>query len=197
MTSRSVPAAGVFFDLSARIKLRVSGDDRVRFLNGQLTNDIRAASESRALEACILNAKGKMDAHIFVTGRADSFLLDADAELRGSLPPRLERYIIADDVRVEDLTEQLSILHVLSSERPTTGADSTITAADRFAAPGWDVWVPSGARDQAIARLSEQFRFCDSDCAEIFLRMQINVLVDNCLLSRSIWDALQTPVARL
>ena len=168
MTSRSVPAAGVFFDLSARIKLRVSGDDRVRFLNGQLTNDIRAASESRALEACILNAKGKMDAHIFVTGRADSFLLDADAELRGSLPPRLERYIIADDVRVEDLTEQLSILHVLSSERPTTGADSTITAADRFAAPGWDVWVPSEARGQAIARLSEQFRFCDSDCAEIF-----------------------------
>src|SRR5436309_10659443 len=116
MTAQSGSSTRLFFDLSSRVKLRVSGADCVRFLNGQLTNDIRAASESRALEACILNAKGKMDAHIFVTGRADSFLLDADAELRGSLPPRLERYIIANDVRVEDLTEQLSILHVLSSE---------------------------------------------------------------------------------
>jgi|ERR1043166_133824 folate-binding protein YgfZ len=168
MTSPSVPASGVFFDLSARVKLRVSGEDRVRFLNGQLTNDIRAATELRALEACILNAKGKMDAHVFVTGRADSFLLDGDAQLRGSLPPRLERYIIADDVQVEDLTEQLSILHVLSSEKPTTDADSTITASDRFAAPGWDVWVPNKLRDQVIARLSKQFRFCNSDCAETF-----------------------------
>lgn len=168
MTSPSVPASGALFDLSARVKLRVSGEDRVRFLNGQLTNDIRAATESRALEACILNAKGKMDAHVFVTGRADSFLLDADAELRDSLPRRLERYIIADDVQVEDLTEQLSILHVLSSEGPTTGADSTVTASDRFAAPGWDVWVPNKLRDQVIARLSEQFRFCNSDWAETF-----------------------------
>src|ERR1043166_7319529 len=168
MTSPSVPASGVFFDLSTRVKLRVSGEDRVRFLNGQLTNDIRAATELRALEACILNAKGKMDAHVFVTGRADSFLLDADAQLRGSLPPRLERYIIADDVQVEDLTEQLSILHLLSSEKPNTDADSTITASDRFAAPGWDVWVPNKLRDQGIARLSKQFRFCNSDCAETF-----------------------------
>jgi tRNA-modifying protein YgfZ len=168
MTSPSVPASGVFFDLSARVKLRVSGEDRVRFLNGQLTNDIRAATESRALEACILNAKGKMDAHVFVTGRADSFLIDADAQLRRSLPPRLERYIIADHVQVEDLTEQLSILHVLSSEKPTTDADSTITASDRFAAPGWDVWVPNKLRDQVIARLSKQFRFCNSDGAETF-----------------------------
>jgi folate-binding protein YgfZ len=168
MTSPRFPASGALFDLSARVKLRVSGEDRVRFLNGQLTNDIRAATESRTLEACILNPKGKMDAHVFVTGRADSFLLDTDAELHESLPLRLERYIIADDVQVEDLTAQLSILHVLNSERPTTEADSTITAADRFAAPGWDVWVPSTLRDQVIAQLSPQFGFCNSDCAETF-----------------------------
>src|ERR1043166_5761225 len=168
MTGSAVPPAGAVFDLSARAKLRVSGEDRVRFLNGQLTNDIRAASDSHALEACILNAKGRIDAHVFVTRRGDSFLLDADAQLRETLRPRLERYIIADDVQVEDVTERLSILHVLRSERPAAGAESSVTAAVRFAAPGWDVWVPREARDQMLTELSEQFGFCDSDCAEIF-----------------------------
>jgi folate-binding protein YgfZ len=168
MTAPDLPATGAFFDLSARVKVRVTGGDRLRFLNGQLTNDIRGASESRSLEACILNAKGKTDAHVFVTRRANSFLLDADAELRGPLQPRLARYIIADDVEVEDVTEKLSILHVLSSERPATDPDLTTSAADRFGVPGWDIWMTSDARDQIAAQISEQLRFCDADCAETF-----------------------------
>jgi tRNA-modifying protein YgfZ len=45
-----------FFDLSARTKLRVSGADRVRFLNGQTTNDIRKATAAATQESCVLNA---------------------------------------------------------------------------------------------------------------------------------------------
>src|SRR5258708_30976170 len=87
-----------FFDLSARVKLRVSGSDRLRFLNGQLTNDVRKATETNAVEACVLNAKGKMEAHLFVHAKEDSFLLDAHPALQSTLHTRLERYIIADDV---------------------------------------------------------------------------------------------------
>ncbi|PYL85311.1 MAG: folate-binding protein, partial [Verrucomicrobia bacterium] len=36
------------FDLSGRAKLRITGSDRLRFLNGQVTNDVRKASESAA-----------------------------------------------------------------------------------------------------------------------------------------------------
>ena len=74
-----------FFDLSARVKLRVSGVDRLRFLNGQLTNDIRKATETNAIEACVLNAKGKMDAHLFAHVKGDSFILDADPTLQSTL----------------------------------------------------------------------------------------------------------------
>src|SRR5260370_1153291 len=97
------------FDLSARVKLRVSGIDRLRFLNGQLTNDIRKATETNALEACVLNAKGKMDAHLLVHAQAESFLLDADPALQSTLQTRLERYVIADDVQIEDVTARFSI----------------------------------------------------------------------------------------
>src|SRR2546430_17498003 len=91
------------FDLSARVKLRISGADRLRFLNGQLTNDVRKATETNAIEACVLNAKGKMEVHLFLHAQAESFVLDADPALQPSLQSRLERYIIADDVQIEDV----------------------------------------------------------------------------------------------
>ena len=69
------------FDLSACVKLRVAGGDRVRFLNGQVTADVRKATTSSAIEMCVLDPKGKMNAHGFLFDSADSFLLDADPEL--------------------------------------------------------------------------------------------------------------------
>ena len=44
-----------FFDLSARAKLRVTGADRIRFLNGQTTNDVRKAGPEATQESCVLN----------------------------------------------------------------------------------------------------------------------------------------------
>src|SRR5207249_6645529 len=93
--------------------------DRLRFLNGQVTNDLRKASESAAMEVCVLNAKGKMNAHIFVSTGPDCFFVDADPELRERLLARFERYVIADEVQIDDLTDQLSIFHVLSPVAPT------------------------------------------------------------------------------
>ena len=92
---------GAFFDFSRRTKLRVMGNDRVRCLNGQITNDVRKAGEALAVEACVLNAKGKINAHIFVSAAPEYFWIDVDPELRGALPARLEKYVIADDVQID------------------------------------------------------------------------------------------------
>ena len=58
-------------DLSGRAKFRISGTDRLRFLNGQITNDLRKASETAALEACVLNAKGKHVGVVLSGGNVD------------------------------------------------------------------------------------------------------------------------------
>ena len=87
-----------FFFFSDRAKFRVLGSDRVRFLNGQVTNDLRKATETSAIEACVLNAKGKIDAHLFISASANTYILDTDVALREALPARLDRYIIADAV---------------------------------------------------------------------------------------------------
>ena len=66
----------------------------------------------------------------------DCFWIDADPELRKALPARIERYVIADDVQIEDVTDRLSIFHVLSRAAPDVGDCQRILSARRFAEPG-------------------------------------------------------------
>jgi folate-binding protein YgfZ len=155
-----------FLDFSGRTKLRVTGNDRLRFLNGQVTNDVRKAGEAVAVEACVLNAKGKMNAHIFVSAAPDCFWLDADRELREALPVRLERYVIADDVQIENVTDRLSVFHVLSRAAPNL-SDCRIVSLRRFAEPGWDIWADAAAHEDVSRQLSSTFDHLDPATAEI------------------------------
>ena len=155
-----------FLDLSARAKLRVSGADRFRFLNGQITNDLRKASETIAIEACVLNAKGKLNAHIFIAALGESFLVDAEPELRATLRLRLERYVIADDVEIEDITDEFSLFHVLTEEPPSPESGRLVSAR-RFAATGWDIWIDPTRRDAVRDELASAYAFIDSTVANV------------------------------
>ncbi len=168
MTAPLETGEGGLFDFSGRTKLRITGTDRLRFLNGQITNDVRKATESTAIGACVLNAKGKLNAHLFLSATPDCFWIDADPELRAALRARLERYIIADDVQIEDVTDRLSIFHALSRSAPDVNDSRRIVATRRFVESGWDIWADSGVHDAVSNQLSSAFRVFDADSAEIF-----------------------------
>jgi tRNA-modifying protein YgfZ len=168
MTAQSGSRDALFFDLSRRLKLRVSGADRLRFLNGQLTNDVRNASETTAIEACVLNAKGKTDAHLFLHADGDAFLLDAAPELQSTLQARLERYVIADDVTIEDVTAQFSIFHVVAQSVPKVSAPARVLSINRFGPDGHDLWIDSTKHNEIAAEFSKTLTYCDENCAEVF-----------------------------
>jgi tRNA-modifying protein YgfZ len=157
-----------FLDLSLRVKLRVTGTDRERFLNGQLSNDVLKASKTREIAACILNAKGKLNAHVFVAAEGESYILDADPELRESLLPRLERYIIADDVQLADETDRLSMFHLLGGTPPTLPNEFHVRSTTRFGEAGCDIWAEATRREDLLRELSRHFTFYDADRAEVF-----------------------------
>jgi tRNA-modifying protein YgfZ len=162
---------GSVFDLTACAKLRVTGSDRLRFLNGQITNDVRKASESEAIEACILNTKGKMNAHVFISAGPDCFLADADPELRQALATRLERYVIADDVQIEDITDRWTLFHVLSPAVPKLGEDFRLLSVRRFGQSGWDIWIDTARSHDSgavLRELSAAFPLLNSADAEVF-----------------------------
>jgi tRNA-modifying protein YgfZ len=155
-----------FFDLSTRVKLRITGADCVRFLNGQVTNDIRKATSTSTIQSSILNAKGRLSAHVFIAKESEgAFLLDADPELRGDLPARLERYIIADDVQIEDVSDRFSMLHFTGEQPP---AAARTISSDRFGMPGWDCWVDPVPAAELPERYSDRFSFCNEMCTETF-----------------------------
>ncbi|MEP6938049.1 MAG: glycine cleavage T C-terminal barrel domain-containing protein [Chthoniobacterales bacterium] len=156
----------MFFDLSARTKYRITGVDRLRFLNGQITNDLRRSSAASAMQASVLNVKGKLNAHVYIRETGEGFFIDADAALRESLSARLERYIIADDVQLEDVTVEWSLFHLLVEAQVDLPNEWSVTAANRFGQSGWDIWVESSAHQSAVQQLSERLSFCNEDCAE-------------------------------
>jgi folate-binding protein YgfZ len=166
MTQGSETGRACFLDLSTRAKLRITGTDRFRFLNGQITNDLRNASETAAIEACVLNAKGKLDAHIFIAVVGESFLIDSELDLRETLRARLERYVIADDVQIEDVTDEFSLFHVLAEASPPP-KHGRFFSVQRFATPGFDIWSDPERHDAVHDELVSGFLFVDSAAAEV------------------------------
>lgn len=147
---------GGWLDLSRRAKWRLSGADRVRYLNGQMTQDARRADAAHALHACVTNAKGRIEGDIFFHASPDgeSLLLDAPECLRETLGLRLGKYIIADDAVLEDVTEEWQLWH-----RFGPGVHEVESAGgllcQRLACPGMDVWLPADAPPPGEA-LSEE-----------------------------------------
>ena len=168
MTHLFNPERGALFDLSERVKLRITGSDTLRFLNGQISNDLRKAAANVAIQASVLNAKGKLNAEIFISAENDSFLLDADPALRNALPARLDRYVIADDVRIEDVTDQFAMFHLTGEPEPDSAVPGRVLRATRFGCPGWDIWVDPAAAEQTRQELCKTVTFCDEECAEVF-----------------------------
>ena len=161
------PEQGLLFDLSSRAKLRLTGADRVRFLNGQISNDVRKAQHDLAIRACVLNAKGKINADVMIVANGDSLLIDAEPEAREQLAARLERYIIADDVQIEDVTDSFALFHMTGPSTPVLAAANVTAKAERFGTSGVDVWLNREQHEPALQELSMSLPTCDADCAEV------------------------------
>jgi folate-binding protein YgfZ len=125
---------------------RLSGPDRVRYLNGQVTQDVASIPEHEARFAAVCTAKGRMEGELFIARRGADFYLDAPFALRDSLGARLQKYLIADDAVFEDVGDLWSLSHVFGTKTPSVPKIGFAIARARFGLPGHDVWMPaSGA----------------------------------------------------
>ncbi|MCI0745246.1 MAG: hypothetical protein L0Y58_07565, partial [Verrucomicrobia subdivision 3 bacterium] len=95
-------SAGVL-DLNARSRLCLTGADRQRFLNGQVTNNVKDLQIGQGCYAALVNAKGKMQSDLYIYCLTDEILLDFEPGLTGVVTERLEKFVIADDVQIVDV----------------------------------------------------------------------------------------------
>ncbi len=104
-------SAGVL-DLSFRSRVCLTGADRVRFLHGQVTNDVKKPRVGEGCYAALVTAKGKMVSDLNVFTLQDELLLDFEPGLTQTVTERLEKYIVADDVQVVDVAPHYGLLSV-------------------------------------------------------------------------------------
>ena len=162
------------FELGGRMQFRLSGADRVRYLNGQVSNDVRRlASRPEAFAACLLTARGKMNALLWISAGAEALRLDAepgDGERREELLMRLERYIISDDAEVTDVTESAGLRHVIGADAAarlgTLPGGVEAIPARRYGVPGVDLHGPREA--VAAVALPQGTLAVDAETAETF-----------------------------
>lgn len=148
---------GVIFQISpARISL--TGNDRVRYLNGQCTNDVRTLTpQSHPIQACILSARGKLDAVVWIWAEPDRLVVECEADLADAVTARLEKYIVADDVTVELLPAPIHEWHVIpgSTPLPSPITNRAVRQISRLGKPGIDVVDPEISDLAAAAGLIE------------------------------------------
>jgi folate-binding protein YgfZ len=91
------------YDLGFLARTEVTGKDRVRWLNGMVTNNIRDLAVGRGVYAFLLNPQGHIQGDLYAYKLNESILLDTDRAQAEATLSKLKRYIIMDDVKLATL----------------------------------------------------------------------------------------------
>jgi folate-binding protein YgfZ len=168
-------SAGVL-DFSFRGRICLTGNDRIRFLHGQITNDVKKLQAGEGCYAALTTAKGRMESDLNVFNLPDELLLDFEPGLTERISQRLEKFIVADDVQIVDAAPHYGLLTVqgpkagevvrmvgLFANAPvkewaiTKIANETlgeiyVARLRRLSDPGFDLFVPN----QSLAAVADK-----------------------------------------
>jgi folate-binding protein YgfZ len=169
--------AGVFA-LRDRALIAVRGRDRVRWLDGMVSNDVARLRPGRSASGCyalLLTPQGRIVCDFHVLARGDEIWLETDAHGVSEVVARLERHIIADDVTLDDRSAEIARIGVEGAAAPqllaralgespqlaSECADDFSCAGHRICvaafgwsgAPGFQLIAPAGAESSLASAL--------------------------------------------
>ena len=118
-------------DLSSRGRILVSGSEAVMFLNGLITNDMKTLALNSWMPAAFPNVQGRLLAAVRILHREDGFLIDTEAATRETVITLLDRFTLAGDFKVADLTDGTALLSVQGAKateivRAVLGTDAEV-----------------------------------------------------------------------
>ncbi|HEX7361316.1 MAG TPA: hypothetical protein VF283_12565 [Bryobacteraceae bacterium] len=163
-------AAAAWIDLSARGKIRVTGEDRARLVHAMCTNHVKDLQPGGGLYAFFLNEKGRILADALIYNFGESYLIDTEPEVKQKLFEHLDHYIIADDAVPEDETEKWGVVAIEGPKAAETATSLGIAVPEkRYAVASWEtgfavrvrsagidgvrIFVPAGEKQALTERL--------------------------------------------
>jgi len=104
-----ISGCGVY-QLNSRARIAVTGGDRVRWLNGMVTNNIRDLAPGHGVYAFLLNPQGHILGDLYAYNRGESLIVDTDQAQSEKLLATFDHYIIMDDVEVANVSDKLTAI---------------------------------------------------------------------------------------
>ena len=151
-----------------RALLSLTGRDRVRWLNGMVSNNIRDLAVGNGIYAFLLTPQGHIQADAYAFNRGESLLVETERSQSETVLRIFRKYIIMDKVEIEDVSEKVAVLalagpkssELIASVGATTdltalqfneinwkGVQVTVVRGDNPSFPNYEIWVPSGQAD--------------------------------------------------
>ena len=190
-------------DLSNRARITVGGSEAVMFLNGLITNDMKTLAENSWMRAAFPNVQGRLIAAVRVIRLADEsgkprFLIDTEAATHSHVLKTIERFTMAGDFKVADITSETAMLSVQGRDSsrliqsvfgdgpaklPKNGVaavqwqelDCTVIRSSQTAEDGFDVLVDANNKSRLASALIEAGAVSVSEEASEILRIEAGV----------------------
>jgi folate-binding protein YgfZ len=132
--SALVEGAGAF-DLGYRGQIAVGGADRLRWLNGMLTNNIQGLAEGAGNYSFVLNAQGRILGDCDAFRLPDHLLVTTDRSQLPALMAHFDHFIIMDDVAIEDISSTRTALGLAGPLAPQLLASLGVSVPQAAAPP--------------------------------------------------------------
>jgi folate-binding protein YgfZ len=168
---RAATEAAAVTELDAFGLIKLTGNDRVSWLQGMITNDVEKLRPGAGCYAAHLTPQGKIVAHMIVVKDEDALWLSLERAAIPRLIDAFDKLLIMEDVQVADVSDAYSILRIV-------GPNAEKAASEWLAAPvglqglfshrkidasrvvvsqlGYDIWVPRGQTDGVLRFLAQQ-----------------------------------------
>ena len=145
-----------WLDLDSRGRIIARGRDRARLLHAITSNEVKKMVPGDSCYAFLLNPKGRIQADLHLLCLADHFLIDTEASLREKVQQHIRRYIIADQVELEDVTAQTACIGVegpAAAELHLAPGEQTVAPFTVTGQPGFRIYCPAGSKAALVQQL--------------------------------------------
>jgi folate-binding protein YgfZ len=153
-----------------RALISLTGRDRVRWLNGMVSNNIRDLVPGNGVYAFVLTPQGHIQADLYAFNRGETLLVETDRAQSAALLQIFRKYIIMDKVEIEELSEKTVVFSVTGPKSGAVlaslgltetlrtlqladvswnGNAVTLVRGDNPSFPNYELWVPAEQAEAA------------------------------------------------
>jgi folate-binding protein YgfZ len=150
--------------------VKVTGSERVSWLQGMVTNDVQKLSPGSGCYAAHLTPQGKIVAHMQILADEDALWLSLERAAIPKLIQAFDRLLIMEDVQMADISDEYSILGLIGPDGSgllNSWAGQAVDLGTAYSHRkldncrivssdlGYDIWVPRAQTDAIVRSLTQ------------------------------------------